>query len=102
MANYRCSGRGPATQVNCDFHTDSLSQAAHHFEHTGHDVDEVAAPVCADCGLSILDGEDIDVTLDSNGNVVTTLHTDAYHRDLFPDDETGPSPYDYDPLAKRS
>ena len=44
---YRCSGRGPATQVACDFTADSLSLAMDHFEQTGHDVDEVSSP-CVD------------------------------------------------------
>src|SRR5262245_28293806 len=41
MANYRCSGRGPATQVNCNFTPHSASAAMDHFERTNHDVDDV-------------------------------------------------------------
>jgi len=53
-------------------------------------------PVCADCGEPIQDNQDVDYTLDTAGNVVTVLHTDAYHREMYPDDETGPSPYAYE------
>jgi hypothetical protein len=49
---------------------------------------------CADCGEEITDLQDVDYTVHADG-YVSALHTDAYHREMYPDDETGPSPYEY-------
>jgi len=51
--------------------------------------DTTPAPVCADCGLTILDNEDVTYTLDAAGNVTIALHADAFHRELVGDEDEG-------------
>lgn len=36
-------------------------------------------PVCATCGETITDLQDIEYTTDASGNVTATFHTDAFH-----------------------
>jgi len=61
---FKCSGHGPAIEVECSFVTNDEEEAWHHFEHTSHAIDEICGTCNEPCNYHATDmsGEPVHLT----------------------------------------
>ena len=52
---FKCSGHGPAIEVECSFSTDDETEAWRHFEQTSHAVDEICSTCSEPCNYHATD-----------------------------------------------